>query len=91
MAVNTNDWKIEAKRNYDPSIRCETTYEGHPINVCGSDGYDYHNMYYFRCAQTTEYGKRVNLQLRHEMPCWIWEQHGIETSTIIFVSELRMD
>lgn len=58
------------------------TMEADPDIVCGSDGYDYNNINYFRCVQTMEYGKRVNLQLRHEWPCWIWEQHGIETSTL---------
>lgn len=91
MAVNTNDWKIEAKSYWDPTIKCGMAYEMYPRTVCGTDGNDYHDLAYFRCAQTMEYGKRVNLQLRHEGSCWMWERHGIETSTLCFVSKLRID
>lgn len=53
--------------------------------VCGSDGKRYHRLY-FKCEQDTEYGKRVNLQFRHIGECFIWEEYGIETTTINIVS-----
>lgn len=91
MAVDTYKWKIGAKINYDPTTKCWMTMEANPRTVCGTDGYDYKNIQYLRCVQTMEYGKRVNLQLSHRMGCWIWEQHGIETSTLCAVSILRID
>lgn len=97
MAVNTNGWPWErqgkyfSQRKHDRGKLCATTYEMWPKNVCGTDGYDYHNLHYFRCIQTTEYGKRVNLQLSNEWRCWIWEQHGIKTSTLCYVSEFQID
>lgn len=92
MTVNINDWKIEATSYWDPLIKCKMTM-GADLRtvVCGSDGNDYWNMNYLRCAQTMEYGKRVNLQLRHEMPCWVWERLGIETNILCLVSKLQID
>lgn len=54
--------------------------------VCGTDGKNYKNVYRLKCAQHTEYGKRVNLQMSHSWECYIWEEYGIATSTILFVS-----
>lgn len=65
---------------------CETTYQNDP--VCGTDGKDYPNISWLRCAQEEEYGKRVNLQFKHYNRCWIWERIGIET--LLFVSEPRI-
>lgn len=56
------------------------------VYVCGSDGKTYTNIYRLWCAQNKEYGKRVNLQLKHEWRCFIWESYGIETTTFLFVS-----
>lgn len=72
MAVNTNGWKIEAKSYWEnlPKI-CVGSLENRRQTVCGSDGKDYWNLAYFRCIQAMEYGKRVNLQLRHEWPCFV--------------------
>lgn len=56
------------------------------VYECGSDGITYKNIYYLWCKQKTEYGKRVNLQLKHPFRCFIWESYGIETTTFLFVS-----
>lgn len=50
MAVNTNDWQIEAKSYWDPRIKCEMTYEI-CRTVCGTDENDYNDLAYLRCAQ----------------------------------------
>lgn len=66
---------------------CETNYQNDP--VCGTDGKDYGNISSLECAQKKEYGKRVNLQFKHMRGCQIWEKIGIDTSELLFVSELR--
>lgn len=65
---------------------CQTPYESSP--VCGTDGVTYGNIWFLKCTQIEEYGKRVNLQLKHKMACWIWEEYGFETYTVLFVSQL---
>lgn len=56
------------------------------VYVCGSDSKTYKNIYYLWCEQKEEYGIRVNLHLKHEWKCFIWESYGIETTTILCVS-----
>lgn len=70
---------------FNQKNKCETSYENRV--VCGTDGRNYANPSFLRCEQNKEYGKRVNLQLSHEMPCWIWEQYGFGTSTLCIVSK----
>lgn len=60
-------------------------YAGGP-RVCGTNGVTYVNPSSLWCAQKEEYSKLINLQLKHDGACWIWEKHGIETSTVLFVS-----
>lgn len=55
---------------------CETSYEALPPLVCGTDGKTYEDNGSFKCTQNKEYGKRVNLQLKHEGPCWPWQNHS---------------
>lgn len=54
--------------------------------VCGTDGKTYTNRQFLMCAQHREYGKRINLQESHYWVCYIWEEYGISTSTLLFVS-----
>lgn len=68
---------------------CETNYSNDP--VCGTDGKDYGNLSFLRCESTTEYGRSVNLQLRHRCGCFIWEKYGIHTYIVLLVSELPID
>lgn len=67
-------------------VICNTFMMLHP-GVCGTDGRDYYDLETFKCVQRTERGKRINLQLRHEGGCWIWEQHGYETYTVLSVTK----
>lgn len=59
--------------------------------VCGTDGKTYVDGLFLSCVQTKEYGNRVNLQLKHKGPCWIWEKYGYETYTVLSVSKLQID
>lgn len=61
------------------------------IYVCGSDGKTYNNIHYLWCAQKSEYGRKINLQLIHQWRCFIWEKYGIDTTTFLCVSKLRFD
>lgn len=72
---------------FNPNNKCATDY-GANSEVCGTDGKTYGNLSSLRCEQKEEYGKRVNLQLSHNMPCWIWEKYGFGTTTLCFVSNL---
>lgn len=65
--------------------KCESTYEAkyYTDGICGTDGKSYIGMYEFLCAQKEEYGKRVNLQVKHRWPCFIWEKYGYETHTLV--------
>lgn len=65
--------------------KCEIAYSAGD-NVCGTDGKTYLNPSHLLCDQREEHGKRINLQLKHDGACWIWEKHGLETNTVIFVS-----
>lgn len=49
-------------------FKCETAYAAYPPLVCGTDGKTYKDNGSFRCVQNEEYGKRVNLQRKHEGP-----------------------
>lgn len=55
---------------------CWTTYDLYPPLLCGTDGKTYEDNGFFKCAQNGEYGKRVNLQVKHEGPCWPWQNHS---------------
>lgn len=94
MAVNTNDWEIEAKKLFfNITENCEISYADK--TVCGSDGNDYH-FGDIKCVRRfTEYGKRVNLQTMHDGACYIWEDRlgmGFRTITLcIAVSKLQID
>lgn len=91
MAVNTNDWEIEAQRlPHLPNMVCYSRFEG-IYTVCGSDGKDYPCMQLLECAQETDHGTRVNLQLVRRWPCFIWDKLGIDTSTFFFVSKIQID
>lgn len=57
------------------SSGCWTSYEAHPELVCGTDGKTYENNGMFKCIQEEEYGKSVNLQLKHIGPCWPWQHY----------------
>lgn len=71
--------------------KCETPYAYSRNSVCGTNGVSYYDLNVFKCEQE-EYGKSVNLQIKHMGPCRIWERHGIETTTVILVShELTLD
>lgn len=73
---------------YDPDEKrpekCLTQYGGGKF-VCGSDGKNYYHDK-IRCILKSEYGKRVNLQQSHKGRCWVWERHGLTTSTLCIVS-----
>lgn len=49
---------------------CWTSYSMYPPLVCGTDGITYKENGRFQCAQNSEYGKRVNLQIEKRGPCW---------------------
>lgn len=55
---------------------CWVSYDLYPPLVCGTDGQTYKDNGSFQCAQNGEYGKRVNLQVKHEGPCWPWQHHS---------------
>lgn len=74
-----------------PKHVCDMSYEGGTPSICGTDNRGYKDFMHLECGKTREEGKRINLQLKHEGNCWIWEQYGFETSTVIFVSKLRID
>lgn len=61
------------------------------IYVCGSDGKTYTNIHHLWCAQKSEYGRKINLQLIRRWHCFIWEKYGIETTTFLYVSKFRFD
>lgn len=65
MVACTNDWKIEAKSAPEP--KCEIFYSC--LIACGTDGKNYVNISYLKCKQGSEYGKHVNLQLKHTLFC----------------------
>lgn len=71
--------------------RCSGPMPASRFKMCGSDGKTYRNQAYFDCAQISEYGKRINLQYVHFGYCYIWEEYGFQTTTIIFVSSFRID
>lgn len=71
--------------------KCETSYDGLPL-VCGTDGKTYGNLGRLNCEiEETEYGKRINLQLKHDGACWIWEKYGYDTYAVILVSKFQRD
>lgn len=66
--------------------KCELSYVA-AYKVCGTDLKTYDD--FDLCPmQHTEYGKRVNLQLKHDHACSIWEEYGFETYTVLFVSKI---
>lgn len=62
-------------------------YEPHSPYVCGTDNVTYGDIFHLRCTQLMEYGKRVNLQWKHDQSCQTGEYNGYETHTV-FVSKL---
>ena len=60
---------------YASEYKCETTYAAYPGLICGTDGKTYEDDGSFACAQNKEYGKRINLQLKHDGPCWPWQHY----------------
>lgn len=57
---------------------------------CGTDNINYDSSTLL-CEMTTKYGKRINLQIKHRGRCWIWEEHGLETNGVIYVSKFEVD
>lgn len=57
------------------------------FGVCGTDNKNYFDLYHLMCEQTTKYGKRVNLQLKHHWECFTWDKYSDE----IKVSKLQVD
>lgn len=55
---------------------CETPMVPWPdslfYNICGTDGNSYYDIRHLECNQRTEYGKRVNLQFKHDGACFTW-------------------
>lgn len=41
-------------------------------NICGTDGNSYYNILDLECMQRSDYGKRVNLQFKHDGACFTW-------------------
>lgn len=54
--------------------------------VCGSDGKTYRSKYFLRCSQMEQYGENIRVKEVHGGPCFIWEEHGISNTTLLFVS-----
>lgn len=77
--------------NLLPRHVCYMSYEGYTPSVCGTDNVGYKDFRMLECAKLKVEGKRINLQLKHEGNCLIWERYGFETSTVIIVSKLRID
>lgn len=71
---------------YSCEMKCMSWY-GPNYDVCGTDGLTYTDPMQLHCIQEQEYGKRVNLQFKHDGPCWIWEKNGFETFTLFDVSK----
>lgn len=71
--------------------KCEIAYVNSP--VCGTDGVTYGNIWALWCAQKKEYGKSINLQLKHEEACWFWQRINFELYAILgfWVSKLPTD
>lgn len=61
-----------------------------PKAVCGTDNISFFSIDVLECIKQTEYGKRVNLQLKHEGMCWMWEDYGFDTTTVVFVSKINL-
>lgn len=55
------------------------------LEVCGTDGKTYFNWIKLECTQKTEYGKRVNLQLKHLFGCGSFN-HFIKKYEYLIVS-----
>lgn len=70
-----------------PHLPCVTTYAWGD-EVCGSDGENYADYNHFLCEQRRSFKKGGNLQYRHDGLCWIWEEHGYETHTVLLVSKI---
>lgn len=65
---------------------CSMTYHYSPT-VCGTNNMGFNDLRDLMCAAKTERGKLLNLQLKHEGSCWIWETYGFETNKVIIVSK----
>lgn len=82
--ANAYLWNKSIPHCFDP-VTC--TYVPLTKNsVCGTDGKTYKNEFHLMCVQHQEYGKRINLQMNHNWECYLWEEYGIATSTILIVS-----
>lgn len=82
--ANAYVWNASVPHIFDP-VTC-TYVPLVALDVCGTDGKTYPNKFHLMCAQHEEYGKRINLQMSHLSKCYPWEEYGIATSTILFVS-----
>lgn len=91
--METIEEKLNKLIEMDDGPSCTTLYTNNygPGSVCGTNNKDYPYLVNLQCEQQMEYGKQINLQLKHEGTCWIWERYGYETDTVLFVSILRID
>lgn len=64
---------------------CDMTYDISPT-ICGTDGWSYNHIRDLSCAASKDEGMRINLRLKHDGPCYLWERYGLETYEAIIVS-----
>lgn len=84
-------YSYEATNSSESSkkVKCITPHTSDPTTYyCGTDAKNYYSLSTLECEKNTEYGKSINLQLKHSGKCWIWEKYGYETYQVICVSKL---
>lgn len=70
---------------------CFTPYVNFGLEVCGTDDRTYHSAPNLVCERRKEYGRRINLQIKHEGPCNKFIFYLQRTSTFNLVNTLSID
>lgn len=73
------------------TIMCAAWIVGGPTGkndkICGTDGKNYED-WFLKCMRKYRqfFGTNINLKRAHLGKCYIWEEYGFQTTTIMLVS-----